>query len=107
MRSWLGKDPEERWQSGSDIKSELLWISQSSGEAAIRQPTMRGKAWRAYAVFSAAAALLVAIAVVSTYLLSHRASNGAVVRAVVVPPPNVTPLPPGDQARAPAISPDG
>src|SRR5204862_6026921 len=34
IRRCLAKDPDERWQSASDIKSELLWISQSSGEAA-------------------------------------------------------------------------
>jgi Tol biopolymer transport system component len=107
IRRCLAKDPEERWQSASDIKSELLWISQSSGEAAIRQPTMRRKPWWAYAVSAGGVALLVAMAVVSTYLFSHRASNVAVVRSVIVPPPNITLLTLGDQAGAPAISRDG
>ncbi len=61
IRRCLAKDPEERWQSASDIKSELLWISQSSGEAAIRQLTGKGSTWgRAVLLAGAAAALLVA-----------------------------------------------
>jgi Tol biopolymer transport system component len=108
IRRCLAKDPEERWQSASDIKSELLWISQSSGEAAIRQPTMRRKPWWIYAVLSAGgAALLVAIAVVTTYLFLHRVGAAPVVRSVIVPPPNVTLLTLGDQAGAPSISRDG
>jgi eukaryotic-like serine/threonine-protein kinase len=107
IRRCLAKDPEERWQSASDIKSELLWISQASGEAAIRQPTMSRKPWWAYAVSAGGAALLVAMAVVTTYLFSHRAGPAPVVRSVIVPPPNVTLLTLGDQAGAPAISRDG
>jgi Tol biopolymer transport system component len=108
IRRCLTKDPEERWQSASDIKSELLWISQSSGEAAIRQLTMGGKTrWARAVLFAGGAVLLVAIAVVTTYFFSHRGSTAAVVRSVIVPPPNVTLLTVGDQAGAPAISRDG
>ena len=108
IRRCLAKDPEERWQSASDIKSELLWISQSSGEAAIRQRTIRGKAWWAYAFLPAVGAvLLVAITVVLTSMFSHRGSTAAVVRSIIPPPPNVTLLTSGDQAGAPAISRNG
>lgn len=108
IRRCLAKDPEDRWQSASDIKSELLWVSQSSGEAAIRRQTIRAKAWWAYAVLSAGGAvLLVAITVVSASMFSHRGSTAAVVRSVIAPSPNVTLLTLGDQAGAPAISRDG
>jgi serine/threonine protein kinase len=107
IRRCLAKDPEERWQSASDIRGELLWISQSSSEAAIRQLTTRGREWGRPVLFAGGAALLVALAVVTTYFFSHRESTAAVVRSVIVPPPNVTLLTLGDQAGAPAISHDG
>jgi Tol biopolymer transport system component len=107
IRRCLAKDPEERWQSASDIRGELLWISQSSSDAAIRQLTTRGRAWGRPVLFAGGAALFVALAVVTTYFLSYRESTAAVVRSVIVPPPNVTLLTLGDQAGAPAISHDG
>jgi len=29
-----GKAPDERWQSASDLASELMWITESNGQAA-------------------------------------------------------------------------
>ena len=75
IRRCLAKDPEERWQSASDIKSELLWISQSSGQAAIPQLTTRGKAWGHAVLFAGGAALVVGITVIATYSFSHRGST--------------------------------
>jgi Tol biopolymer transport system component len=108
IRRCLAKDPEERWQSASDIKSELLWISQSSGAAAIPQSASgRGARWSRTIVTVAAGGLLVAMGALTTYFFSHRGSTVAVVRSVIVPPPGVTLLTVGDQAGAPAISRDG
>jgi eukaryotic-like serine/threonine-protein kinase len=108
IRRCLAKDPEERWQSASDIKSELRWISQSSGEAPIPQSAIDTAArWSRTFLTVGAAALLVAMGALTTYFFSHRGSSAAVVRSVIVPPPNVTLLTLGDQAGAPAISRDG
>jgi eukaryotic-like serine/threonine-protein kinase len=107
IRHCLVKDPEERWQSANDIKSDLLWISQSSGEAATRQLTTRGWAWGYAVIFAGGAALIVATTIIATYSFSHRGSSAAVVRSVILPPPNVTLLTLGDEAGAPAISRDG
>ena len=108
IRRCLAKNPEERWQSASDIKGELLWISQSSDEPGIQRLTMRGERWWAQTVLIAGgAAVLVAIAVVSAYLFSVHRSPVAVVRSVIELPPNVTLVTLGDQAGAPAISRDG
>jgi hypothetical protein len=35
----LAKSPEERWQSASDLASELKWISESGGQTAIAVPS--------------------------------------------------------------------
>src|SRR5262249_57105045 len=37
-RTCLAKDPEERWQSAHDIKSELLWIAQAGSQAGAAAP---------------------------------------------------------------------
>jgi eukaryotic-like serine/threonine-protein kinase len=103
----LVKEPQERWQSASDIKNELLWISQSSGEAAMRQLTIKGKSRMAYVLFSIGAATVLAATVAATYFFSHPMDSGAVVRSVIAPLPDVTLLTLGDQAGTPAISRDG
>jgi len=107
IRRCLAKDPEERWQSASDIKNELLWISQSSGEAAIRQLTTKKSAWGRAVLIAGGAILLVGTTIIATYFFSHLGSSAATVRSVIVPPPNVTLLTLGDQGGAPAISRDG
>ena len=43
IRKCLAKPPEERWQSASDLASELNWISESSTQAAVEG---RVSAWR-------------------------------------------------------------
>jgi predicted Ser/Thr protein kinase len=69
IRKCLAKDPEDRWQSASDLRSELLWIAESSsqteipGTAAARPVGRPLVAWRLTALVLAAvagAALLVA-----------------------------------------------
>jgi serine/threonine protein kinase/Tol biopolymer transport system component len=105
----LAKDPDERWQSASDIKNELLWVGQSSGESTIQRLTAKEKSSRAHAVLAAGGlALLVAAALVIAYFFSHRATSAAaVVRSVIVLPSNITLLTLGDEAGSPAISRDG
>jgi eukaryotic-like serine/threonine-protein kinase len=105
----LAKDPDERWQSASDIKNELLWVSQSSGESTIQPVTTKQKSsWAQVALAAGGVALLVAIAVAAAYFFSHRGTPAAaVVRSVITLPPNVTLLTLGDEAGAPAISRDG
>jgi serine/threonine protein kinase/Tol biopolymer transport system component len=109
VKKCLAKDPEERWQNASDIKSELLWISQSSAEAAAWQQNANAAPTRLERVlqYVAAALLLVLVGALATYLASRPASTATVVRSVIQPPPNVAVLTLGDQGGAPAISPDG
>jgi Tol biopolymer transport system component len=108
IRKCLAKTPDDRWQSAADIKHELSWISQSSAEhAAVPvQPTKKALGLRAIA-FALGAILLFALGATTTLLTSRRATPGPAVRATLPPPPNVTVHTLGDQAGAPAISPDG
>ena len=58
VKKCLAKDPDERWQSASDLASELHWISQSPAQAV--EPAHR-QAWRNRS-FGAAAGLAVLLA---------------------------------------------
>jgi serine/threonine protein kinase len=108
VKKCLAKDPEERWQNASDIKSELLWISQSSAEAATWQRTASaGTRLKQILLYAPAALLLVAIGAIATYVFSRPTSTVGVVRSVIQSPPNVNVLTLGDQGGAPSISPDG
>src|SRR5713101_736630 len=40
VRTCLAKDPEDRWQSAHDIKSELAWIAQAGSQAGIAAPVL-------------------------------------------------------------------
>src|SRR5204862_1278286 len=38
VKTCLAKDPEDRWQSAHDIKSELAWIAQAGSQAGVAAP---------------------------------------------------------------------
>jgi serine/threonine protein kinase len=67
----LAKDPEDRWQSATDLASELRWIGTSSSSDAIavaasrRQRTLRWQPW-----VLGAAVVLVAVAI--SWMLASR-----------------------------------
>jgi Tol biopolymer transport system component len=68
VKQCLAKDPDERWQSAGDLRSELRWIAESSSQTEVPITVAARKvgrpliAWMLAAVFAAAAgaALLVA-----------------------------------------------
>ena len=55
----LAKDPEERWQSASDVASELRWIAESEGKVIAAKTSRRPLlAWSVAAVCALAAIIL-------------------------------------------------
>jgi hypothetical protein len=91
-----------------NLKSELLWISQSSGEAAIRRHwSAAGPGWRNRVLVATGAVLLAVATGLVTYISSKRLNGPPPLRSVILPPPQVTLLTLGDNAGAPAISLDG
>jgi len=98
----LAKDPDERWQSALDLKSELEWISQGSTEAATQSSTASKKSLRAKLVALAfAGALFVAGAMTSYYFSPRREISIPAVRAVISIPSNIALQTLGDQAGPP------
>ena len=102
----LAKDPDERWQTMSDVMRELKWI----GDQGVRLPAASGAAARpasAWRSWITGAALMTAVALtVLAFIVGRRQTTPietGVVRLSVLPPENVA-LPPDE---APLVSPDG
>ncbi len=107
IRKCLEKYPDERWQSASDLASELRWITESGSQlsAPSAAPAKEfGARWRTAAFWSALALLL---ATVTGLVVWHAkpAPPRPVSRAVIALPPGQR-LAGLDQA-ALALSPDG
>ena len=108
VRTCLAKDPEDRWQSASDLKRELRWIGEgsqsgSSAQPAVAAPRRSGSrvAW-SVALVCAAAALAAGFG-----LWRARSARPVAVHSFVLPPEKTAFEPTGDESAPPAISPDG
>jgi serine/threonine protein kinase len=67
IQKCLGKLPEDRWQSASDLASELKWASETSSQAAATaklQP--RNKTWERAGWLAASTFLLLGLAITTT-----------------------------------------
>lgn len=103
VKTCLAKDPEERWQSASDLKRELLWLAEGSqaGVGPVLAPRRRpgGRLARA-----AIALALLGLGAGAGLLLRPRPAPPGAVRMSLVAPPGITVSPePPDVA----IAPDG
>jgi len=103
VRTCLAKDPDERWQSARDVKSELAWIAEAGSQAgapavvATRRRTRERAAW-----------IVAGLAIVAAASGWYRAASAPretrrPVRLALVQPPNAA----YDFASALAASPDG
>ena len=109
VKKCLAKDPDERWQSASDLASELQWIaggSQSGTSAVIPIPVKASK--RAYVPWLVAALALSIAGVAAARLYFHPTPTSAPqARWVIEPPEKSTIHVTGDQPGSVAVSPDG
>jgi Tol biopolymer transport system component/predicted Ser/Thr protein kinase len=92
VRTCLAKDPEERWQSAHDIKSELSWIAQAGSQAGVAAPVVasrRRKDRLGWGVAGAVVGAILAAAATWGVLASRPAVSRPVTRVSV-------PIPAGD-----------
>lgn len=66
VRRSLAKNPDERWQSASDLKSELNWIRESGSQAGVPVSVTGRESWKGVA-WTAVAAALGVIALMAGY----------------------------------------
>jgi Tol biopolymer transport system component len=80
----LAKDPDQRWQSASDVASELEWIG---GISTVEQRTIEGvkRKGRRVALFIALVLAIIAAAVVASMLLRRPAAETPMVLSIAMP----------------------
>ncbi len=108
VRTCLAKDPEDRWQSAHDLKSELAWISQAGSQAGVAAPVAASRRRRDRVSWGVAGAIAGGVlAALGTWavLRARPAAPQPVTRAAIAIPaaePFVA-----DSFSTLAISPDG
>ncbi len=106
VQTCLAKDPDERWQSASDLKRELKWIAAQGSSAGLVAPIVVRRQRRARSAVIAGALLIGGIAIgVLTWNIAR--STAPTLRPITR---SVIPLPPPqaiDVLSPIAISPDG
>jgi len=60
VKKCLAKDPDERWQSARDLKTNLEWIAE--GESLVMSSAVKHNPWRERAAWMLASAFLSALA---------------------------------------------
>jgi serine/threonine protein kinase len=108
VKKCLEKDPDDRWQSVRDLRTNLEWIAEGDGLAA-SSSSVKPKPWRERAAWMLASALLIALAF---FVLGHdRATSTSEPVRFSVNPPEKTVFsgPPNLTVPVPqfALSPDG
>jgi Tol biopolymer transport system component len=82
----LAKDPDQRWQSASDVASELEWIGGATSiEAAAGHKTRRDRSRFARIAMAVLALLLVAAAAASWRFFRHSATEIPIVMSLTMP----------------------
>jgi eukaryotic-like serine/threonine-protein kinase len=108
VKKCLAKAPDERWQSASDLASQLKWTAEAGAQTGA-QATLIARfrksrerwAWVGAAVFA-----LLAVASSLLYL-QNRDQRGRSLQAYLLPPGNTSYFFTGDTAGFPVLSPDG
>jgi serine/threonine protein kinase/Tol biopolymer transport system component len=107
IRKCLAKIPEERWQSASDLASELKWVTESGSQAGVPTSTVTVRKRReglAWAVAVAGAIALLALATAYFRLVSIRPP---LMIFSLLPPTGTRFSLIGVHSGSPQISPDG
>src|SRR5260370_3660362 len=110
IRRCLAKLPDERWQSASDLASELKWVAESSSSSASFAAASSRASFRGPLAWRIAAFALFAIAAFLGYLHwrdVQSASQTQLVRAVINAPEKTWFNFAGDTAGPVTVSPDG
>ena len=101
----LMKNPDERWQSASDVKGELKWITATGSQA---RPEGVSRRNRTVLVLAAACALLLAALTGTIFFTSRHSAPSIEVRASILSPQKTDFILMEDDGAGPVvISPDG
>jgi len=101
VKKCLAKDPNERWQSASDLKSELNWVAESGSQADVPASVFTGRKRREGVAWTAAATATVALIALLVGYFRIGSLRPPLLISSVVPPPDARFF------RWPKVSPDG
>jgi eukaryotic-like serine/threonine-protein kinase len=107
----LEKDPDDRWQSASDIAGELRWIGQAGPQASVAPVVIGRRTWRDRLMVAAITVLISSVALLAAGALlmprwGERSSPPR--RALLVESNRFAPFAPGMlELNQPILSPDG
>jgi Tol biopolymer transport system component len=107
VKTCMGKDPDDRWQSAGDVGKELRWIAEGSQVGATAAPPLR-RARRDWLAWSVAGLLLLATIFLGNEVRRVRGRPpGEAVHSYLVPPEKTSFRLMGDDAAPIVVSPDG
>jgi len=107
VKKCLAKDPDERWQSASDLGTELKWILESGSQAGMPASTVSKRGLRERWAWATLAVLLGSAAITSTIHFRADSNPASVVRSFIEAEEGTHPILTGDFAGPPALSPNG
>ena len=88
VRKCLSKDPDDRWQSASDVAEELRWIGEAGSQAGVSAPLAIRRRVRERLAWSVAAALAVAVAILAPLYWRAASRKPQLMRFSIPLPPN-------------------
>ncbi len=100
VRICLAKDPDERWQSAHDVKSELQWIAQAGSQAGLPAVVVSRRKSRERLGWIAALIVVAVAGAIAARLWHPAAPRAAPIRFEIRPPF-------GEFLSAASLSPDG
>jgi Tol biopolymer transport system component len=103
----LQKNPDERYQSATDIKLELQWIAADRSAPAVATATPALAKKKERIGWAAAVVGAIVLGAAAAILFYHPAQPLRSIRAVIDPPEKTTLNLTGDSAGPPVLSPDG
>jgi len=107
IKQCLTKDPDERWQSAGDIARELKWIAEGGSQSSAAVPTIQLRRKHEYLAWGVAGLAAVLALVFALLFLGRQPETQPVIRSLILPEENTTPLITQDNAGPAVLAPDG
>jgi len=107
IKQCLAKDPDERWQNAGDIARELKWIAEGGSHASSSVQVVPRRLSREYLPWGLAALGFILASVMGLLYARHEPKSEQVIRSLILPEENTTPLITQDNAGPVMLAPDG
>ncbi|MFQ5671365.1 MAG: serine/threonine-protein kinase [Acidobacteriota bacterium] len=103
----LAEDPDDRWQTASDLTRELKWITEAGSQAGVPAPVASRRRSRERFWIAATILLALVTTALAVSLFRRPAMEARTMRVHILPPADAYFRSMGASAAPPVISPDG